>query len=175
MITRTVKVGSMEEIKVSMAKVPGIMDSQALDCLEMVLRSQPSKEVWKRTPLATARRYDWYNRKDGKRSRTGHVSGNTGALRNTVANNHITRRVNNMTLTFGSHAEGKLDYAGYVHEARKPREGQYWHEGMRGYGRGWTTKDTGNQYVTRAVEHYADWIPEKLTVQIDKRLKEAGA
>lgn len=174
MITRTVKVGSMEEIKVSMAKVPGIMDSEALDCLEVVLRSQPRTMMLKRTPRATARRYDWYNRKDGKRSRTGHTSGTAGALRNAVANDPI-HRVDNMSLTFGAHAEGVLDYAGYVHEARKPREGEYWHERMWGYGRGWTTKDTGNQYVTRAVEHYADWIPEKLTVQIDKRLKEVGA
>lgn len=175
MITRTVRVGRMEEIKMALDRVPGLLDSQALDCLEVVLRSQPRTMMLKRTPLATTPRYNNYNRKDGKVThKKGGVTGTVKALRNAVQNDPI-HRVDSRTLTFGAHAEGVLDYAGYVHEARKPREGQYWRQGMLGYGSGWTTPGTGNQYVTRAVEHYADWIPERLAEQIDRKLAEAGA
>jgi len=172
-ITRTVRVGSMEEIHVTMQRLPAEFMPMALDSLETVLRSQPRTMVLKRTPLATKARYDFYIRKDGKATRTGHSSGTAGALRNAVKNEPI-RRVNGTTLTFGAHAEGVLDYAGYVHEAIKPREGEYWKAGMPGRGKGWTTHDTGNKFVTRAVEHYADWIPEKTTNELDRRLSEAG-
>ena len=173
MITRTVRVGSFEEIEIHINEVYGDngerFTAQAIKSLKKVLLSQPTTALWERTPLATARRYDYYVRKDGKRKKIAHKSGSIGALRNAVRKDPV-RDAGRHSVTFGAHATATLDYAPYVHEAVKPAEGEYWSMGMPGRGHGWTTQGTGNRFVTRSVEAHADWIPEKLTQQMDKDL-----
>ena len=126
--------------------------------------------------MATKRRYDYYNRKDGTVTRTGHTSGTAGALRNAVKND-IVRDVADAehAVTFGLHATATVGYGGYVHEMTNPREGQYWQEGMRGYGRGWTTRETGNKFVEKIVTDYADYIPEKVGKLLDEFLAGGNA
>jgi hypothetical protein len=171
-ITRTYKVDRIEQVNVAMDFLKGgAAERIGIRCLKQVLMTKPRTYMIKRTPLATRRRYDYYNRKDGKVTRTGHTSGSVKALRNAVQNNPVRDTSMPNSVTFGAHAPSTLEYAGYVHEAVKPREGQYWTEGMLGYGRGWTTQGTGNKYVTMAVEEYADYIPDAVNKLIDRELK----
>lgn len=175
MITRTVRIEDIEEIRVYMdfAK-DGIHERIGMNALKKTLMAQPLTAMIKRTPLANKTRYDYYNRKDGSVTRTGHSSGSVKALRNAVQNNPVRETDRPNCVTFGAHANATLDYAPYVHEALKPKEGEYWRRGMLGYGRGWTTQSTGNRFVTRAVEQYADWIPETVCNVMDRDLKRYG-
>lgn len=176
MITREYKVNNVGQVNIAFQHLGnGAMARIAKNSLKQVLMTKPRTTMIKRTPLATKRRYDYYNRKDGKVTRTKHMSGGVKALRNAVQQNPVMDVPGNPNqVSFGAHATATLDYAPYVHEAIKPREGEYWHERMWGYGRGWTTHDTGNNFVTRAVEEHADYIPEATTRLMDRTLKGMG-
>lgn len=50
-----------------------------------------------------------------------------------------------------------LDYAEKMHEAKYPREGQYWTPNQKG---GWTTPGTGNEFLERPAENCADELAE---------------
>lgn len=52
-----------------------------------------------------------------------------------------------------------IAYAEKVHEAKHPREGQYW---TPNGGRGWTTPGTGNKYLSRPAEECAGRIAREL-------------
>lgn len=176
MITREYKVDGLPEISVHMDFANQALQEQGIRFLKQVLLTKPRTAVIKRTPLATPARYDWYVRKDGKKTRTKHMSGGSKALRNAVTND-IVRDVSGAksSVTFGAHATATLDYAPYVHEAMKPKEGEYWQEEMYGYGRGWTTPNTGNRFVEKSVVDHADYIPNKVNELLDKYLAEGGA
>ena len=90
MIVRTVKVDGLEQIKVAMDFVNGNAEEIGMRCLKQVLMTKPRTQMIKRTPLATTRRYKYYNRKDGGRSvNASFRSGNVKALRNAVQNTQI--------------------------------------------------------------------------------------
>ena len=179
MITRRYRVDKLPEITVAMDYLNqyGGFERIGVNALKQVLMTRPRTAVLKRTPLATAERYDNYVRKDGTKHQIRHNSGAYGALHRAV-NTDLVRSVSDAknAVTFGVHATGTLDYAGYVHEATKPKEGQYWHAGMYGFGRGWTTGtrniQSGNKYIEKPVVDNADYIPEKTTELIDEKLKE---
>lgn len=176
MITRHYRVNDVGEVQVAMDFAQKGVEGQGIVCLKQVLMTNPRRDMIRRTPLATPRRWDWYIRKDGKRTRTGHTSGTSKALRNAVQNDPVRDAPGRKnTVTFGAHATATLGYAPYVHEALKPREGEYWTEGMYGYGRGWTTQNTGNKFVTRAVEDNADYIPEAVNKRLDEILRAGRA
>jgi len=175
-ITRHYRVNDVGEVQVAMDFAQKGVEEQGIVCLKQVLMTKPRRDMIRRTPLATPRRWDWYIRKDGKRTRTGHTSGTSKALRNAVQNDPVRDAPGRKnTVTFGAHATATLGYAPYVHEALKPREGEYWSEGMYGYGRGWTTQNTGNKFVTRAVEDNADYIPEAVNKRLDELLRAGRA
>jgi len=170
-IVRTVKVDDLHQVKVAMDYVGRHAERIGMTCLKQVLMTKPRTQMIKRTPLATTRRYKWYNRKDGSRSVNGSFRpGTVKALRNAVQNNPVRETSERNAVTFGAHAPASLGYAGYVHEARKPREGQYWREGMHGHGRGWTTQGTGNKFVEKAVTDNQDYIPEAVNRLLDREL-----
>ncbi len=170
-ITRVVHIDDIGDIAVAMSKAPEVFrDAVRLD-LYNVMTSRPKTAMLKRTPVATTRRYQIYKRKDGKITQLRY-RGTVGSMHRSAENGV---RVNGDVLEFGVRATSNLTYAQYVHERTVPGEGEYWSEGSHGLGRGWTTKGTGNKFVQRPVEEYADYIPEALTKLIDKRLSEAGA
>lgn len=171
MIVRTVKVDGLEEIKVAMDFVGQNAEEIGMRCLKLVLMEKPRNEMIRRTPLARTKRYKYYNRKDGKRSlNASFKSGNVKALRNAVQNNPVRETSERNAVTFGAHATASVPYARYLHETRKPREGQYWQEGMHGYGRGWTEPGTGNRFVRKPVVDNQDYIPAKMNKLLDREL-----
>jgi len=175
-IVRTVKVDGLEQIKVAMDFVNGNAEEIGMRCLKQVLMTKPRTQMIKRTPLATTRRYKYYNRKDGKRSvNASFRSGSVKALRNAVQNNPVRDTNDRNAVTFGAHATASVPYARYLHETKKPREGHYWHERMWGYGRGWTTQGTGNNFVQKAVVDNQDYIPEAMNKLLDRELRGHGA
>lgn len=172
MIVRTVKVDDLVQVKVAMDYVNRHAERIGMSCLKQVLMTRPRTQMIRRTPLATTRRYKWYNRKDGRRTvNASFRPGTVKALRNAVQNSPVRETNDRSTVTFGAHAPASLGYAGYVHEARKPREGQYWHERMWGYGRGWTTQGTGNRFVEKAVTDNQDYIPAEMNKLLDRELR----
>ena len=176
MIVRTVKVDGLEQIKVAMDFVNGNAERLGMQILKQTLMEKPRNEMIKRTPLATKTRYKYYNRKDGKRSlNASFKSGNVKALRNAVQNNPVRETNDRNAVTFGAHATASVPYARYLHETRKPREGQYWQEGMLGYGKGWTTQGTGNRFVRKPVVDNQDYIPETVSRKLDEELRRHGA
>jgi|GEM_PF-5839511 len=177
MITRQYKVDGLPEISVHMDFVNQALQEQGIRFLKQALMSNPRTDMRERTPLATPARYNNYYRKDGKVThKKGGASGTSKSLRNAVMHDCM-RDVSGAknSVTFGYHATASLGYGGYVHEALKPKEGEYWQEGMYGYGHGWTTDRTGNKYVEKSVVKNADWIPSKVNELLDKYLSEGGA
>jgi len=175
MITRRYRIDNMGEIRIAMDFASHEILRIGMESLATVLMIKPRTDMRNRTPLATSTRYDNYTRKNGERVRVSKGTyGAYGNLRKAALTDPV-RKVNANTLTFGAHANGAVEYAAYVHEARKPREGQYWNQGMYGRGKGWTTHRTGNKFVQRAVESNADYIPKQTNILIDRKLSEAGA
>lgn len=62
-----------------------------------------------------------------------------------------------------------LAYAAKVHEARNPREGQYWSPAG---GKGWTTPGTGNRYLSRPAEECAGRIARELAKNLSAAIEE---
>ena len=175
MITRRYRIDDMGEIRIAMDFASREMQRVGMESLATVLMTKPRTDMRNRTPLATKERYDYSVHKDGRRVRVSKGTyGAYGNLRKAALTDPV-RKVNANTLSFGAHANGAVEYAAYVHEARKPREGQYWNQGMYGRGRGWTTHHTGNKFVQRAVEGNADYIPEQTNILIDRKLSEGMA
>lgn len=61
-----------------------------------------------------------------------------------------------------------ISYAEKVHEARSPREGQYWSPGE---GRGWTTPGTGAKYLSRPAEECAGRIARELARNLSSAIE----
>jgi len=169
-VRRVVYVSDLGKISEAMGRAPEVFRDVGRVELYNVMSSRPRSQMLKRTPRATVRRYQNFIRKDGKKTKTVY-RGVVGTLHR-AAENGV--RVNGDVVEFGVRASSELDYAEYVHEAVKPADGEYWAQGSRGYGRGWTTRGTGAKFVQRPLEENADFIPEALTKLIDKRLEEEG-
>lgn len=189
MISRTIPIGTLNEIEVAMQKAPIIFKDDATKALHRTLSDKPLNEAKHRVPLATTKRYTYYYIKEGAHTRSKshkdsklgmryvrvnrNAAGSTGTLKNTVIAGGV-RTASTGVVEFGIRANANIPYARRIHDTRKPAEGEYWQPGQYGFGHGWTTKGTGNKYIERPVKNNAKWIPNHLVKEIDKILKEAG-
>ena len=64
-----------------------------------------------------------------------------------------------------------VPYAARMHEAEKPREGEYWTPGKK---TGWSAARTGNKYLEKPYRDLEDRIIEELGYQLDRELKARG-
>lgn len=164
---RIITVENLSSVQTALASFPGYMAERGPQRLYQVVNIRPMNQVKKRTPLATKRRYKFYVKPNGKKVEVNPtVAGSTGMLRRSLG-----VRVKGMSVQIGT-IHGEVIYAHRIHETKNPREGQYWTEGMRGFGRGWTTKNTGNKFIEKPVRDSAEYVPRKLTELIDRDLKE---
>ncbi len=172
MISRTIRMDTLNDIEVAMSRAPVVFQDEASKILFQVLMTKPRSEMIKRTPMATTRRWTNYIGADGKSHRVNRTAaGKVKALRNAVSNGVKVSTTGEVE--FGVRANAQIPYAYYVHEAKKPGEGEYW-TGGRGFGRGWTTLGTGNKYVQKPVDDNREWIPKTLTDRLDRELRRYG-
>ena len=79
----------------------------------------------------------------------------------------VRRRQGTIELVLSS----SVPYAARMHEAKKPREGEYWTPGEDS---GWSASRTGNRYLDKPHEELQDKILKEFVKGVDQRLRNLG-